>query len=61
MAVLHGDPHGVVMHGYVEDLGQLAHFLLGLDCAFVVRHPPELRGKLRKLAVRAAAMVELAE
>jgi predicted DNA-binding transcriptional regulator YafY len=61
MAVLHGDPHGVVMHCYVEDLGQLAHFLLGLACDFVVRYPPELRGELRKLAVRAAAMVELAE
>jgi predicted DNA-binding transcriptional regulator YafY len=58
MALLHGDPHGVVMHCYVEDLGRLAHTLLGLECDFVVRHPPELRAELRKLAARAAALGE---
>lgn len=56
MAVLRADREGVFMQCYVEDLEHLAHFLLGLDCAFVVRSPPELRAELRKLSAKAAAL-----
>jgi hypothetical protein len=40
----------------VEDLEDLAHFLAGLECALVVRQPPELRSELQKLAAKATKL-----
>lgn len=48
------------MQCYVEDLADLAHFLLGLRCALVIHHPPKLREELRMLAAKAAQLAEYA-
>ncbi len=44
---------GVLMRGYVEDLGQFAHFLLGLPWAMTIHGPPALSASLRALSRRA--------
>jgi predicted DNA-binding transcriptional regulator YafY len=60
MAVLRADPQGVLMYCYVEDLANLAHFLLGLECTLVVRQPPELRNELQMLAAKAMKLANSA-
>ncbi len=50
IATLEQAPDGVLMLCSVGNLEWITHFLVGLDCSFVVRHPPELRDELRKLA-----------
>lgn len=49
---------GVLMRGYVEDLGQFAHFLLGLPWPMTVHGPPALHESLRALSRRAAQLAE---
>ncbi len=46
---------GIVLRCEYEHLAWVAHYLLGLDCDFVVLEPPELRDKLRRLAARLEA------
>jgi predicted DNA-binding transcriptional regulator YafY len=52
---------GVLVRTNVDRLDWLACRLLTLECPFVVRHPPELRDELRRLAAQAAAMAERME
>ena len=51
MLDMHED--AVLMRGYVEDLGQFAHFLLGLPWVMTIHGPPALRDALRELSKRA--------
>jgi predicted DNA-binding transcriptional regulator YafY len=44
--------HGILLRCAVDHFDWLARILSGLGCAFTVRHPPELRDALRRLAVR---------
>jgi len=46
---------GILLRCEFEHLGWVAHYLLGLDCDFVVLEPPELRDELRALAARLEA------
>lgn len=52
LATLETDAEGVHLRCYVQRLPWFAHFLAGLDCDIVVRHPPELRDELQKLAAK---------
>ncbi|MCX6048561.1 MAG: YafY family protein [Chloroflexi bacterium] len=52
LATLEATPEGVNLRCYVQTLPWFAHFLAGLDCDMVVRHPPELRAALQALASR---------
>jgi predicted DNA-binding transcriptional regulator YafY len=45
---------GVLLRLGADSLSWAAHYLAGLDCRFTVRHPPELRDELRRLAVEVA-------
>jgi predicted DNA-binding transcriptional regulator YafY len=56
IATLEQAPDGVLMQCSVGNLEWITHFLVGLDCSFVVRHPPELRDELRKLADKIVQM-----
>lgn len=58
LANLEETPDGVAMRCYVQSLRWFAHFLMGLECEFVVREPPELREALRALAARALEAAE---
>jgi len=56
IATLEQAPDGVLMQCSVGNLEWITHFLVGLDCSFVVRQPPELRDELRKLADKIVQM-----
>ena len=49
---------GVLLRSWADGLDWFAHFLIGLRCPLVVRHPPELRDQLRSAAQRIMAMAE---
>ncbi|HLJ81221.1 MAG TPA: YafY family protein [Ktedonobacterales bacterium] len=51
-------PDGVLFRCYRQELGWVAHLLVGLGCPVVVREPPELRAVLRELAARAIEMAD---
>jgi hypothetical protein len=59
MATLETVDNGVLLRCYVQHLGRLAHFLVGLPFPFVVRNPPELRDELRALARKIAQIAAL--
>jgi predicted DNA-binding transcriptional regulator YafY len=52
---------GVLLRARVDRLDWLARILLTLECPFVIRHPPELRAALRRVAAEAAALAERQE
>lgn len=56
LATLEATDEGVQLRCYVQKLPWFAHFLAGLDCEIVVRHPPELREALHALAARIMKM-----
>jgi predicted DNA-binding transcriptional regulator YafY len=56
LATLEQVPEGVLLHCYAENLEWMAYILVNLRCPFVVRHPPELRDALRRLAEEIAVM-----
>jgi len=56
MAMLESVPQGVMMTCSFGHLENMAHFLTGLECAFLVIQPPELRDALHKLAARVEQM-----
>jgi len=58
LANLEEVPDGVVLRCSVGYLDWFAHFLVRLDCGFVVRQPLELKEELRRLAERIGRMVE---
>lgn len=58
MATLEAAPEGVIFRCHAENLDWIARFLVGLEFPLVVRHPPELRDALRKLAAEVAATAE---
>ncbi|HEV8190326.1 MAG TPA: YafY family protein [Ktedonobacterales bacterium] len=47
--------NGVLLRCEFERLSWVAHYLLGLDCDFVVLEPPELRDEMLALAARLEA------
>jgi predicted DNA-binding transcriptional regulator YafY len=51
-ATLEETPDGILLRAYDDDLGHTARFLMGLGCAFHVRHPPELVQEVHVLAAR---------
>lgn len=56
VAILEPAPEGtegVLLRCYTDCLEWTAHYLLGLNCRFVVLNPPELRDALRQLAAHA--------
>jgi predicted DNA-binding transcriptional regulator YafY len=60
-ATLEETPRGVLVHGQVQDreeLESLALILAGFGCPLIVYHPPELRDKLRALAMHAEALAD---
>ncbi|MDQ3467578.1 MAG: YafY family transcriptional regulator [Chloroflexota bacterium] len=61
VATLEETPEGVVLRDSVDSLDWMARQLVTLDCPFVVRTPPELRGALRRLAHELAAAAEAKE
>ena len=61
LATLEQAADGVVLRARVESLDWLARFLLGLECQFIVREPPDMRAALRRLAQDVAGLAELAE
>jgi predicted DNA-binding transcriptional regulator YafY len=60
-ATLEETSEGVLMRGYAEQLGWVAHLLAGLPCELVVRQPAELRDELRRLATRLERLANLIE
>ncbi len=58
LATLEATADGVVMRCYVNTLEWIAHLLAGLDFAFVIQQPPELREALATLAARLAQLAE---
>jgi predicted DNA-binding transcriptional regulator YafY len=56
MATLDQTAGGLLMRCSVGNLGWFAHFLAGLPFSFTVRHPPELRAELQKMAERISEM-----
>jgi predicted DNA-binding transcriptional regulator YafY len=58
MAQLEEAPGGVMLRCRVQNLGWVAHLLVGLGFPMIVREPPELRDELRKLAAEIAATAE---
>lgn len=57
-AILERDPGGVMLRCYVNDFGEMAHFLAGLPCPLTVRSPVELHQALAALAARVAALAQ---
>ncbi len=49
-------PEQVQMICYAPDLAWMAYVLAGVDCPLEVRHPPELREALHRLAEKVAAL-----
>jgi predicted DNA-binding transcriptional regulator YafY len=58
MATLEPEPGGVALRCHVQQLDWIARFLVGLECPLIVRHPPELRDALRRLAAEIAELAE---
>lgn len=58
LAVLEQTPDGVIFRCYMQHLEWVAHLLLGLECPFTIRQPPELCDAFRALAERAAHLAE---
>jgi predicted DNA-binding transcriptional regulator YafY len=58
VATLEETPRGVVLRAGTDSLDWLARFLVNLDLPLAVRHPPELREALRRLASRVAALAD---
>lgn len=56
VAMLESVPQGVMMRCSFGQLEYLAHFLIGLECPFIVIQPPELREVLQRLAEHTALM-----
>ena len=50
LATLEQHPQGVVLYASIANLNWMARFLVGLDCAFMIRRPAELRVALQELA-----------
>lgn len=50
LALLNEMRDGVLLRCHVSDLDWLARYLVSLPFPFVIRHPPELRAALRRLA-----------
>ncbi len=50
MALLEQEAEGVSFRCYVDKLDWAAYILGGLRCPLVIRHPPELREAMRRLA-----------
>jgi predicted DNA-binding transcriptional regulator YafY len=57
-AALEACADGTILRATVEDLGWTAGTLAGIGCDFTVRHPPELREELRRLATRLASSAD---
>jgi predicted DNA-binding transcriptional regulator YafY len=55
VGALEPEAEGVRLTLEVDDLEWAARYLVGLDCRFTVRRPPELRETIRRLA---AALVD---
>ena len=51
------DPEGTLLRMRVDSLDWMASVLAGLDCAFTIRRPDELRTSVRALADRLASQV----
>jgi predicted DNA-binding transcriptional regulator YafY len=51
-------PDGVLVRFGADDLDWAARYLVGLECRFAVRGPPELRERLRDLSAAIAATAE---
>ncbi len=58
LATLEQVPEGVLLRCNAESLLWMAYTLVNLRCPFVVRHPPELRDALRRLAEEITAMAD---
>ncbi len=54
-------PEGVLMRSSTSDLEWMARVLAGLDCAFTVKSPPELRKALRRHAAELSRLSERGE
>ena len=57
LAELIDDPEGTLLRMRVDSLDWMATVLAGLDCAFTIRRPDELRTSVRALADRLASQV----
>jgi predicted DNA-binding transcriptional regulator YafY len=58
LATLVPDAGGTLLRCNVQELDWFARFLVGLECDFKVRHPPELRTTLKQLAERLTRLAE---
>ncbi len=58
IAMVEQTAEGVIMRGRAESLDWMARFLIGLECRFLVREPPELRDVLRSLSRDIAELAE---
>lgn len=58
VATLEETADGVLLRCHADNLDWLAHYLVGLECPFLVRHPPELRATLRRLAAEIAGVAD---
>jgi predicted DNA-binding transcriptional regulator YafY len=58
LATLEETPEGVVLRTQADQLEWMARMLVGLECRFAVRQPPELRDTLRALAAEISALAE---
>lgn len=50
IATLEETTDGVLLRCHTDNLDWMARYLVGLECPFLVRRPPELRAALRRLA-----------
>jgi predicted DNA-binding transcriptional regulator YafY len=57
-ATLEPQEHGVILHGFADDLDWLAYVALDLRCDLVILDPPELRTHLLALANYIRAIAE---
>ena len=58
LAALEDTPSGVVLRTQADHLGWMARTLVGLECRFTIRQPPELRAALRALAAEVSALAD---
>ena len=58
LGTLTPEPDGTALNCYVQDILWFAYFLVGLECAFYVRKPVELRAALSALATKAAKLAD---
>lgn len=61
LGTVEATPEGVLLRCSADSLDWMALVLARLGCAFTVRHPPELRAALTRLAARLMAAVEEAQ